>query len=104
MGHYIPCLSSHVQPISRELTGHECLSRKAPTSLVFSAADLASPIAFSFVVPACFPIVNIRGIAKVLVDVCSPSASFVFSVTCSPVSIAEASPWPTDLLTYRPRV
>ena len=36
------------------LTGHECLRRKALTSLVFSAADLASPIAFSFVVPVYF--------------------------------------------------
>lgn len=75
---------------------------KILTSLVFSAADLALPIAWSFVVPVCSPIVNIRGMAKVFVNVCLLSFSLVFSVTCSPVSIAEASPWPTDLLTYRP--
>ena len=33
---------------------------------------------------------------------CEPKVSFVFSVTCSPVSIADARPWPTDLLTYHP--
>jgi len=36
------------------ITGHECQSRNALTSLVFSAADFASPIAFSFVVPVLF--------------------------------------------------
>jgi hypothetical protein len=33
---------------------------------------------------------------------CEPRVSFVFSVTCSPVSIADARLCPTDLLTYDP--
>ena len=34
--------------------------------------------------------------------VCEPNVSLAFSVTCSPVSIADARPRPTDLLTYQP--
>ena len=37
---------------------------------------------------------------RVLTNACLPRVCFVFSVTSSPVSMADARPWPTDLLTF----
>jgi hypothetical protein len=47
-------------------------------------------------------IINICEAGVVSQNGCEPKVSFVFSVACSPASIADARPWPTDLLTYQP--